>query len=439
MIKLLLSSILVLTAVVVTANAFAQEDYITLDRQNYSDGDVVKMSGFIEDKGGHVLTIIIVHPSGEIMSSSHSYGPYDSIGMETRIIPSSWEDGIYKIIVSGSGKEFVEIFGVNYVLTESDITHYQKDQEKKAIIKHAKNSLGNHVGVNADKANYVQGDMLKIYGYGHSVDDSEVSTDEPVTLKIYGKNSKILLHEAEVSLDEYGEFSYYLDTSDDTKWDYTTQSVPSPFGTSRGFYDVVAEFAGSTNDRQFYLKATTEQDKQINATTKQEKTSQPSYKNPSSDTKPEFVPYDKTRHVPYGGLCAPGFVPLDEICVLDDRCGPGAYPGKVCTMDGKTKPYLKPSQQGNAGIAASDVICAEPLQLVFKHTGSPACVKQESASKLENRGWSMMPRIVACILEYDPVCGVNNKTYGNMCMLDAEHIVMKHKGECGSGIFFTEP
>ena len=163
------------------------------------------------------------------------------------------------------------------------------------------------------------------------------------------------------------------------------------------------------------------------------------YKNPSPDAKPEFMPYDKTRHIPYDGLCAPGFVPLNEICVLDDRCGPGVYPGKICTMDGKTKSYLKPSQQGNAGIAASDVICAEQLRLIFKSDGSPACVKPESIQKLEDRGWSQFPVISMCTLEYNPVCGVNNKTYGNMCMLESERIAMKHKGECGSGIFFIEP
>ena len=83
--------------VVVVPSVFAQEDYMTLDKQNYSDGDVVKMSGFIEGKGGHVLTIIIVNPSGELKSADHSYGPDDSFGIETRIMPISWDDGIYKI------------------------------------------------------------------------------------------------------------------------------------------------------------------------------------------------------------------------------------------------------------------------------------------------------------------------------------------------------
>ncbi|MDH3203353.1 MAG: DUF4377 domain-containing protein [Nitrosopumilus sp.] len=145
-----------------------------------------------------------------------------------------------------------------------------------------------------------------------------------------------------------------------------------------------------------------------------------------------------TRHIPYEGLCAPGFVSLGQICVLNDRCGPGAYPGKVCEMDGKTQPYLKPLHQGNAGIAASDVICAEPLQLIFKHDISPACVNPESVSQLENRGWSATAPIIACTLEYAPVCGVNEKTYGNMCLLNAEHVAVKHQGECRAEIIPTE-
>ena len=144
------------------------------------------------------------------------------------------------------------------------------------------------------------------------------------------------------------------------------------------------------------------------------------------------------RHIPYQDLCAPGFVSLGQICVLNDRCGPGAYPGKVCMIDGKTQPYLRPLQQGNVGIAATDVICAEPLQLVFKQDITPACVKSESVSKLENRGWSTTPPVIACTLQYAPVCGVNEKTYGNMCMLNADHVAIKHQGECKAEIIPTE-
>ena len=148
------------------------------------------------------------------------------------------------------------------------------------------------------------------------------------------------------------------------------------------------------------------------------------------------------HHIPYKGMCAPGFASLGNICTLDDRCGSGAYAGKVCTMDGKIKPYLKPLHQGHAGIVASDVICAEEKKLMFKHHDStPACVNSSSVVKLEMRGWQTEEPVIACTMQYDPVCGINNKTYGNMCTLNAEHITMKHKGECStmqtstSGVF----
>jgi len=150
----------------------------------------------------------------------------------------------------------------------------------------------------------------------------------------------------------------------------------------------------------------------------------------------------EVTHFPYKGLCAPGFAALNDICVLDDRCGPGAYAGKICTIDGVTKPYLKPLQQGNAGITASNVICAEGLKLIFRsHDGSPACVKPESAAKLKERGWLEEKPPVACTMEYNPVCGVDGVTYGNMCALNAERIAMKNMGECSdvtkptSGVF----
>lgn len=137
------------------------------------------------------------------------------------------------------------------------------------------------------------------------------------------------------------------------------------------------------------------------------------------------------HHMSYKGMCAPGFASLDDICVLDDRCGPGAYPGKMCMMDGMMKQYLRPLHQKYAGISVDNIICVEGKQLMFKHhDASPACVNSDSVEKLKHRGWQTEKPVLACTLEYDPVCGVDEVTYGNMCMLNSEHMVMKHRGEC---------
>jgi len=38
--------------------------------------------------------------------------------------------------------------------------------------------------------------------------------------------------------------------------------------------------------------------------------------------------------------------------------------------------------------------------------------------------------LVVCTMQWDPMCGVDGETYGNMCMLDAADVTLDYQGEC---------
>ncbi len=50
-----------------------------------------------------------------------------------------------------------------------------------------------------------------------------------------------------------------------------------------------------------------------------------------------------------------------------------------------------PLKQISQGIPPDEVICNEGLQLIMRNGGSSACVRMETAIKLEERGWGVMP------------------------------------------------
>ncbi|MGH1569138.1 MAG: Kazal-type serine protease inhibitor family protein, partial [Nitrosopumilus sp.] len=59
----------------------------------------------------------------------------------------------------------------------------------------------------------------------------------------------------------------------------------------------------------------------------------------------------------------------------------------------------------------------------------------------ENPNDVIEPRVVpdakptVCTMQWDPMCGVDGETYGNMCMLDAADVKLDYRGEC----VITEP
>jgi len=48
----------------------------------------------------------------------------------------------------------------------------------------------------------------------------------------------------------------------------------------------------------------------------------------------------------------------------------------------------------------------------------------------ESKTMENIEDLVACTLEWNPMCGVDGETYGNLCMLDAADIKLDYQGEC---------
>lgn len=54
-----------------------------------------------------------------------------------------------------------------------------------------------------------------------------------------------------------------------------------------------------------------------------------------------------------------------------------------------------------------------------------SCCKEESSFCIE-----VIKDDCVCTLQYDPVCGCNNKTYGNSCIASCSGISEYKRGEC---------
>jgi len=58
---------------------------------------------------------------------------------------------------------------------------------------------------------------------------------------------------------------------------------------------------------------------------------------------------------------------------------------------------------------------------------------------IEPRVMDVEEKPTVCTMQWDPMCGVDGETYGNLCMLDAAGVKLSHEGECGVNDPIVQP
>ncbi len=88
------------------------------------------------------------------------------------------------------------------------------------------------------------------------------------------------------------------------------------------------------------------------------------------------------------GSDSPIVVELDETLSMDTNNSDKTDEIPHIETEETDETSLAPLKQINKGVEAKDVQCKPSMELIFKHSGEPACVKPSSVQKLVSWGWT---------------------------------------------------
>ncbi len=115
-----------------------------------------------------------------------------------------------------------------------------------------------------------------------------------------------------------------------------------------------------------------------------------------------------------------GFIAMDPGDIIEPRLVSTEENVTVCTMEWNPMCGVDGETYGNMCMLNS-------ADAKLDYQGE--CVVQEPEPTSESESTSS-PELVACTMEWNPMCGVDGETYGNPCGLDAAGIELDYEGEC---------